>query len=612
MQLWLIPTLPLAGFLINGLFGRRFSKGLVNTFAIGSVVLSFAWVLKTLLGLGDLNTAYSEHYFTWIQSGALNIGWDMSVDRLTAIMLLIVTGIGSLIHIYSIGYMAHEGGYYRFFAYMNLFMFFMLTLVLASNYLVLFVGWEGVGLCSYLLIGFYFDKKFATNAGNKAFIVNRIGDFGFSLAIFLIFRQFGSLDFGTVFRQAPGASETLLTTIGLLLLLGACGKSAQLPLYVWLPDAMAGPTPVSALIHAATMVTAGVYMTARSFPIYTHAPAALNAIAIIGIVTAFFAASIGLAQNDIKKVFAYSTVSQLGYMFVGVGCGAFSAGIYHLMTHAFFKALLFLGSGSVIHALSGEQDMRNMGGLRKKIKWTFLTMMCAAVAIAGIPPFAGFFSKDAILLAAHHHAPWMYWVGTITAGMTAFYVFRAMFMTFYGDYRGHEHPHESGPVMILPLAVLAVLSLAGGFLFKIPAFLGTLFPTLEVEEDIVLMAISTAAGVIGIAIAWVMYVARPGLADSIAKSFRGLYTLVYNKYYVDEIYDAAVVTPTVEGSRVVLWKGLDAGLIDGTVNGIGSLARRVGGVLRLMQSGNIRSYATWVLAGSVLVIVALGIAGSIR
>jgi NADH-quinone oxidoreductase subunit L len=612
MQLWLIPLFPLLGFLINGLFGKRFPKAMVNVFAIGSVVLSFLWVLKTLNALAPLNQSYSEHYFTWIQSGTLKIGWDMSVDRLTAIMLLVVTGIGSLIHIYSIGYMAHEGGYYRFFAYLNLFMFFMLTLVLGANYLVLFVGWEGVGLCSYLLIGFYFDKKFATNAGNKAFIVNRIGDFGFSLAMFLIFKQFGSFDFGTVFAQAPGAPTALLTTIGLLLMVGAAGKSAQIPLYVWLPDAMAGPTPVSALIHAATMVTAGVYMTARSFPIYTHAPDAMNVIAIIGIATAFFAATIGLVQNDIKKVFAYSTVSQLGYMFVGVGCGAFSAGVYHLMTHAFFKALLFLGSGSVIHALSGEQDMRNMGGLRTKIKWTFLTMMCAAVAIAGIPPFAGFFSKDAILLAAHHHAPWMYWVGTITAGMTAFYVFRAMFMTFFGQYRGHEHPHESPPVMIVPLAILALLSIGGGFLFKIPEFLGTMFPTLEVEEDIMLMVISTSAGLIGILLAYVMYVAKPGMADSVANSFGGLYKLVYNKYFVDEIYDAAVVNPTIAGSRVVLWKGADAGLIDGIVNGTGTTARGVGGILRRLQSGNVRSYATWVLAGSVLVIVALGIAGGVK
>src|SRR5580700_2043059 len=484
MQLWLIPLLPLAGFLINGIFGRRFSKSLVNLFGIGSVALAFAWVVKTLAGLGDLNAPYTEHYFTWIASGAFKVDCDFTVDRLTAVMLLIVTGIGSLIHIYSIGYMAHEhgpnyGGYYRFFAYLNLFMFFMLTLVLASNYLVLFVGWEGVGLCSYLLIGFYFDKKFATTAGNKAFIVNRIGDFGFSLAMFLIVKQFGSLDFTTVFHLAPGASQSSLTTIGLLLLVGACGKSAQLPLYVWLPDAMAGPTPVSALIHAATMVTAGVYMCSRSWPIYMGAPDAMNMIAIIGIATAFFAATIGLAQTDIKKVFAYSTVSQLGYMFVGVGCGAFSAGIFHLMTHAFFKALLFLGSGSVIHALSGEQDLRNMGGLRKKIPWTFATMMCAAVAISGVPPFSGFFSKDAILVAANHHAPWMYWVGVVTAGMTAFYVFRAMFLTFFGSYRGHEHPHESPPVMWIPLAILAVLSLVGGLLFKIPDFLQDIFPAQE-------------------------------------------------------------------------------------------------------------------------------------
>src|SRR6185369_16121933 len=366
MQLWLIPILPLAGFLINGIFGRRFPKSLVNTVAIGSVVLSFLWVMKTIFAMGDLNTPHLEHYFTWIQSGTLNIGCDFLVDRLTIVMLLVVTGIGSLIHIYSIGYMAHEhgpnfGGYYRFFVYLNLFMFFMLVLVLGASFLLLFVGWEGVGLCSYLLIGFYFDKKFATNAGNKAFIVNRIGDFGFSLAMFLIFKNFGSLDFSKVFAQTAGASEAVLTTIGLLLLVGACGKSAQIPLYVWLPDAMAGPTPVSALIHAATMVTAGVYMCSRSFPIYLHAPEAMNVIAIVGIATAFFAATIGLAQNDIKKVFAYSTVSQLGYMFVGVGTGAFAAGVYHLMTHAFFKALLVLGSGSVIHALSGEQDMRNMG-----------------------------------------------------------------------------------------------------------------------------------------------------------------------------------------------------------------------------------------------------------
>ena len=602
MQLWLIPILPLAGFLINGLFGRRFSKGLVNAFAIGSVVLAFLWVLKTLFGLGGIEAAYTEHYFTWIQSGALSVGCDFSVDRLTAVMLLVVTGIGSLIHIYAIGYMAHEGGYYRFFAYLNLFMFFMLTLVLAANYLVLFVGWEGVGLCSYLLIGFYFDKKIATDAGNKAFIVNRIGDFGFSLAMFLIFRQFGSFDFAHVFAQAPAAPVGLLTLIGILLMFGACGKSAQIPLYVWLPDAMAGPTPVSALIHAATMVTAGVYMTARSWVIYAHAPIAMDVIAYIGIATAFVAATIGLAQNDIKKVFAYSTVSQLGYMFVGVGCGAFSAGIYHLMTHAFFKALLFLGAGAVIHSLSGEQDMRQMGGLRAKIPWTFGVMLCASLAIAGFPFTSGFFSKDAILLAADHRAPWLYWVGVFTAGMTAFYVFRAFFMTFFGKYRGKEHPHESPPVMLIPLVILAGLSLVGGYLFKIPDFLRTVFPAVEAPEAFGPMAVASAAGLLGIALAYLMYVYRPGIPDSIASGAKGLYTLVYNKYFVDEIYDAAVVKPLVGGSRVVLWKGFDAGLIDGTVNGIGARAKGIGGVLRLAQSGNTRSYATWIAFGGVLVI----------
>ena len=611
MQLWLIPILPLAGFLINGIFGRRFSKSLVNTVAIGSVVLSFLWVLKTIFAMGDLNTSIEEHYFTWIQSGTIDIGCDFLVDRLTIVMLLVVTGIGSLIHVYSIGYMSHEGGYYRFFAYMNLFMFFMLVLVLGANFLLLFVGWEGVGLCSYLLIGFYFDKKFATDAGNKAFIVNRIGDFGFSLAMFYIFKNFGSLDFDKVFHQAASAPEWVLTTIGLLLMVGACGKSAQIPLYVWLPDAMAGPTPVSALIHAATMVTAGVYMTARSWVIFTHAPGAMDVIAIVGILTAFLAATIGLAQNDIKKVFAYSTVSQLGYMFVGIGSGAFSAGVYHLVTHAFFKALLFLGAGSVIHALSGEQDLRNMGGLRKKIPITFWTMVCAWVAISGVPPFSGFFSKDAILLAAYQHSPAIYWIGVVTAGMTAFYVSRAMFMTFFGSYRGKAHPHESPAVMWVPLAVLAALSLAGGWLFPIPAFLKAMFPAFEEAENHMLMYISVLAGFGGIGLAYLMYLRKPGMADSLAQTFKAPYQLIYNKYFVDEIYSATVVRPLIGGSRMVLWKGVDAGLIDGIVNGVGARCRDVGSVLRLLQSGNIRSYATWVLFGSVALIVAMGLLGGL-
>jgi NADH-quinone oxidoreductase subunit L len=611
MQLWLIPIFPLAGFLINGIFGRRFPKSLVNTVAIGSVLLSFLWVLKTISAMGDLNTPHVEHYFTWIQSGAIDIGCDFLVDRLTIVMLLVVTGIGSLIHIYSIGYMSHEGGYYRFFAYLNLFMFFMLVLVLGASFLLLFVGWEGVGLCSYLLIGFYFDKKFATDAGNKAFIVNRIGDFGFSLAMFYIFKNFGSLDFDKVFHQAASAPEWVLTTIGLLLMVGACGKSAQIPLYIWLPDAMAGPTPVSALIHAATMVTAGVYMTARSWVIFTHAPGAMDVIAVIGIATAFMAATIGLAQNDIKKVFAYSTVSQLGYMFVGIGSGAFSAGIYHLVTHAFFKALLFLGAGSVIHALSGEQDMRNMGGLRKKIPITFWTMVCAWVAISGVPPFSGFFSKDAILLAAYQHSHVIYWIGIVTAGMTAFYVSRAMFMTFFGSYRGKAHAHESPAVMWVPLAVLAALSLVGGWLFPIPAFLKAMFPAFEEAENPMLMYISVFAGFAGIALAYLMYLVKPGMADSLAQTFKAPYQLIYNKYFVDEIYDATVVRPLIGGSRFVLWKGVDAGLIDGIVNGVGARCRDVGSLLRLLQSGSIRSYATWVLFGSVALLVAMSLVGGL-
>jgi len=618
MQLWLIPILPLAGFLINGIFGRRFPKSLVNVVAVGSVVLSFLWVVKTLLALGSLQEPHLEHYFTWIQSGTagdpgfLQVNCDFMVDRLTAVFLLVVTGVGSLIHIYATGYMAHEGGYYRFFAYLNLFMFFMLVLVLGASFLLLFVGWEGVGLCSYLLIGFYFDKKFATDAGNKAFIVNRIGDFGFALAMFLIFRNFHSLEFVKALPQAATATEGTLAVIGLLLMVGACGKSAQIPLYVWLPDAMAGPTPVSALIHAATMVTAGVYMTARSNVIYHHAPGAAGVIAIIGIATAFMAATIGMAQNDIKKVFAYSTVSQLGYMFVGIGSGAYGAGVWHVVTHAFFKALLFLGAGSVIHALEGEQDMRHMGGLRKKIPITFWTMCCAWVAIAGIPPFSGFYSKDAILAAAYEHSPAIYWIGVITAGITAFYVSRAMFLTFFGEPRGHHHPHESPPVMWIPLAILGILSLTGGFLFNVPEYLKEIFPPIHEVENPTLVYISVAAGVLGIAIAYLMYMVKPGMADSIAGALKAPYQLIYNKYFVDELYDATIVKPVVAGSRVVLWKGVDAGLIDGTVNGVGARSRDVGSILRLLQSGNIRSYAAWVLAGGVALILVMGFTGGLR
>jgi NADH-quinone oxidoreductase subunit L len=613
MQLWLIPIFPLLGFLLNGLFGRRMPKSMINLFALGSVALSLGWVVKTLVGLGPLETKYIEHYFTWIQSGPLQINIDFAVDRLTAVMLMVVTGVGLLIHIYAVGYMADEDGYYRFFSYLNLFMFFMLVLVLAQNFLLLFVGWEGVGLCSYLLVGYYFLEQYATTAGNKAFIVNRIGDFGFSLAMFLIFRQFGSLDFTKVFDAAKSMpTETgygALTIICMLLLVGATGKSAQIPLYVWLPDAMAGPTPVSALIHAATMVTAGIYLTARSAAFFTHAPIAMDWVAIIGLATAFFAATIGLAQTDIKKVFAYSTVSQLGYMFLGLGVGAFSAGVFHLMTHAFFKALLFLGAGAVIHGLHGEQDLRQMGGLFKHMRITAITLLCASFAISGFPFTSGFFSKDAILVAAYERAPWMYWVGVLTAGMTAFYVFRAWFLAFTGDYRGHAHPHESPLVMTGPLMLLAVLSLVGGFI-NIPHWLEPMFG--EKPENQTLAWISAGVGVAGILLAYLFYVAKRGLADSFAKAMNGFYTLVFNKYYVDEIYGAVVVRPLVAISRTVLWRGVDAGLIDGTVNGVGARSRGIGSILRMLQSGNIRTYAAWVVLGSILVLIAIGFAGVAR
>lgn len=615
MNLWLIPFFPLIGFIVNGLWGRRLSKAVINVIGVGTVAASFIYVLVMLSKLYPLNTAYSEHYFTWIQSGFLNVGFDLLLDRLTAVMLLIVTGVGLLIHIYSIGYMEHEGGYYRFFAYLNLFTFFMLILVMASNLLLLFVGWEGVGLCSYLLVSFYFHEAWPTGSGNKAFIVNRIGDFGFSLGIFLTVITFRTLDFGKIAAAVSSmpveAGFGTLAVLTLLLFAGATGKSAQIPLYVWLPDAMAAPTPVSALIHAATMVTAGVYMIARVSFLYDHAPAAMEIVAIVGLCTAVLGATIGITQNDIKKVFAYSTVSQLGYMFLGVGVGAYSAGIFHLMTHAFFKALLFLGAGSIIHGLAGEQDLRHMGGLRKAMPITFVTLGIASLAISGIPGFSGFFSKDAILSAAYAHAPWMFWIGAITAGITAFYVFRAYFLAFFGSYRGHHHPHESPLVMTVPLIVLAAFSLGGGYI-NIPGWLSGLYPLVE-HENKMAMIVSASFGIIGIIIAAFLYVFRPALAESLKNAAGGLYTLVYNKYYVDEFYQGAVVKPLEGFSRMILWKGVDRGVIDGgLVNGLGRTVRGWGKALRHLQSGSIRNYATWVLAGCLLVIFVIGLYGGSR
>ena len=569
------------------------SKTAINAVAVYPLLLSFLWVLKTLNALGvfgggtPLEQAYTEHYYTWIQSGMLNIGVDFAIDRLTVVMLMIVTGVGFLIHVYAIGYMAHEGGYYCFFAYLNLFMFFMLVLVLAANFLLLFVGWEGVGLCSYLLVGFYFTEKFATDAGNKAFIVNRVGDFGFSLAVFLIVMHFGSLDFATVFGKVQGmpveSSAGWMTAIALLLFVGATGKSAQIPLYVWLPDAMAGPTPVSALIHAATMVTAGVYMVTRSSSIFLHAHGALEVVAIIGLATAFFAATMGLAQTDIKKVYAYSTVSQLGYMFLGLGTGAFSAGIFHVMTHAFFKALLFLGAGSVIHAMSGEQDLRKMGGLRKYTPITFWTLLCASVAIAGVPPFSGYHSKDAILASAYDYAPWMYWVGVFTAGdiVSAWRVPRVLPGVLWRarwkieahdahghDAHGHGAAHESPPSMWIPLAVLAVLSLVGGYI-NIPKWLEPMFKVPEEAPGVPWTAlVSVAAGLIGIALAAWFYLISPAIPEGLALGLQHALPLDLQQVLRRRVPgDSVVVEPMIDGS-VRFWRRVvDVGGIDGIVNG---------------------------------------------
>src|SRR6202047_4178155 len=486
--LWIIPALPLLGSAINGLFGSKWPNKVINTVAIASTGLSFLAALEAVREFTHLapeNIPWVQQYFTWIIAGDFRAGFDLQIDHLTVVMLLLLTGVCWLIPIYSMGYMAHEGGYYRFFSFLNLFMFFMLILVLAANYALLFVGWEGVGLASYLLIGFYFLRKSAADAGKKAFIVNRIGDFGFMLGMFLLFRAFHTLDFQTIFTSSTLQGWPIelsghlgtLTFACLLIFMGACGKSAQLPLYVWLPDAMEGPTPVSALIHAATMVTAGVYVVARSHILFAHAPMAMLVVAIVGCATALFAATIGLVQTDIKRVLAYSTVSQLGYMFLALGVGAFSAGIFHLMTHAFFKALLFLAAGSVIHAMGGEQDMTRMGGLSKKIRWTYLTMLTATLAITGFPPLAGFFSKDSILLSAYqseHGGRVLYAFGLLTALLTSFYMFRLIFLTFHGKPRYDQkkvHVHESPKSMLVPLMILAVLSIIGGWM-AVPEFVG--------------------------------------------------------------------------------------------------------------------------------------------
>jgi len=639
--LWIVPLLPLLGSAVNGLFGAKWPNKIVNWVAIGSTGLSFLAALEAVREFFvSGQVLFHKVFFTWIAAGNFRAGFDLQMDQLTVVMVLVVTGVGWLIHIYATGYMAHEGGYYRFFSYLNLFMFFMLILVLAANYVLLFVGWEGVGLSSYLLIGFYFLKKSASDAGKKAFIVNRIGDFGFMLGMFLLFRAFHTLDFQAIFTSSAlqgwpvelSGHLGTLTFACLLLFMGACGKSAQLPLYVWLPDAMEGPTPVSALIHAATMVTAGVYVVARSHILFAHAPTAMLVVAIVGCATAFFAATIGLVQTDIKKVLAYSTVSQLGYMFLACGVGAFSAGIFHLVTHAFFKALLFLAAGSVIHAMGGEQDMSHMGGLRKKIKWTFATMLTATMAIAGIPPLAGFFSKDAILFSAFQNSGGqhlLYLFGLLTALLTSFYMFRLIFLTFHGKPRyveQHVHVHESPWSMLGPLVILAVLSIIGGWLaapalwggsnyfanFLAPVFGSPAGPEAVSEGavgarqlELVLAGVSVGAALIGLAVAYWLYLKRPGKADGLAHSVKPAYTTLLNKYYVDELYAAVVVKPLLWISTNVLWKTADVAGIDGAVNGIADGARAIGDGVRHAQSGNTRSYAVWVVVGAIVIIAVI-------
>jgi NADH-quinone oxidoreductase subunit L len=638
-HLWIIPLLPLLGAAVNGFFGLKWPNKIVNTVALSSTGISFACALEAVREfvtyVAPTGQIFRKEFFDWMVAGDFRAGFDLQMDQLTVVMVLVVTGVGFLIHIYSTGYMAHEGGYYRFFAYLNLFMFFMLILVLAANYVLLFVGWEGVGLSSYLLIGFYFLRKSAADAGKKAFIVNRIGDFGFMLGMFLIFRTFHTLDFSQLFAAASNPAWPhegwgvfgTFTIACLLLFMGACGKSAQLPLYVWLPDAMEGPTPVSALIHAATMVTAGVYVVARSHILFEHSETALVVVGTIGCATAFFAATIGLVQTDIKKVLAYSTVSQLGYMFLACGVGAFGAGIFHLMTHAFFKALLFLAAGSVIHAMGGAQDMLKMGGLRKHIKYTFGTMFIATLAIAGIPPLAAFFSKDSILLQAfRREGGWhpLYFVGLLTALLTSFYMFRLVFLTFWGKPRydeHHVHVHESPWSMLGPLVILALLSVVGGWVAA-PAlwggkdyfseFLAPVFGSGEaaaavdevaarnLEWTLAIVAVITA--VLGIAVAYWLYVRQPKKSEDLAKSMQPAYKTLLNKYYVDELYAAAVVRPLVWLSENVLWKVVDVEAIDGTVNGIAHGATAVGDTVRHTQSGNTRSYAVWVVVGALAII----------
>jgi len=663
--LWLIPLLPFAGFLINGTLGRRLPRAAVSAVALlftAAPAALVAWLCATMRAAGELTM--SSNAGPWIQVTGFQADFAFTVDHLTLVMLGVVTGVGFIIHIYSVGYMAEEEGYWRFFAYLNLFMFFMSVLVLAESFLLLFVGWEGVGLASYLLIGFYFRKTSAANAGKKAFIVNRIGDFGFLLAMFLLVAHFGSLNFTQIFATVGQHPEwqgaRFLTAIALLLVLGAAGKSAQIPLYVWLPDAMEGPTPVSALIHAATMVTAGIYMVARCHTLFDRSPLALAVVACIGAATAIFAASIGMVQHDIKRVLAYSTVSQLGYMFMACGVGAYAAGIFHLLTHAFFKALLFLAAGTVIHALGGEQDLRRMGGLRTRTPITFWTMSAGVFAIAGIPPFAGFFSKDEILYRTFtspsplHIVLWM--VGLITAGMTSFYMFRLWFKTFFGPayfdeqrnlhdhgaamylqsgthavmvadhdegHAAHERgAHESPWIMLFPLIILAILSVVGGFVgapsflfghdeigrFLDPVFASGAAPAAASAShglEALLAAISVLIAALGYYIAYVFYYKKPEMAAALADRHKAAYALLSHKYWVDEFYSNFLVLPLLMFTRGILELIFERGVVNGSARAAGMGTRGFAWFARKQISGNIRSYAGWLAIGAAAVLAVM-------
>ncbi len=629
----LIPFLPLAAFLINILLGKSLIRDkahwVSNLAVFGSWVVSMMTVAEVLQG-----RTINADLYTWISSGGFKVSVGFLVDPLTAVMLVVVTTCSTLIHIYSAGYMHGDKGYYRFFSYLSLFTFSMLMLVMANNFLQLYFGWEAVGLCSYFLIGFWYEKKSASDAGKKAFIVNRFGDFGFGLGVIMVFLTFGTLHYGPVFGAVNtmvgqtvnflGVEVDLPSLIALLLFCGAVGKSAQIPLHVWLPDAMEGPTPVSALIHAATMVTAGVFMVARCNPIFSLSPVAMDVVAIVGAVTALFAATIGLVQNDIKRIIAYSTVSQLGYMFVACGVGAYSAGIFHLYTHAFFKALLFLCAGSVMHAMAGELDLQKMGGLKKHMPWTYLTMLVASLSIAGVPGLAGFFSKDEILWLAYSGpspvGKLVWAIGTFVAFLTAFYSFRLIFLTFHGKFRGsHEqehHLHESPKVMTVPLMLLCVGAIASGWV-GIPPLLGggahfTEFmkPVLgHLEghgthaEEWMVMAISVVAGLSGIGLAAFIYLREGDLAGAITQRFRLVHQVLWNKYYVDELYDFIIVRPTLWIAKNVIVGVTDGKIIEGIVNGVPGMIGRFSLWLRNLQTGMVHQYAAVMAIGAFVVIV---------